>query len=359
MLKANQLEEFSSNKVVSLEKAIELVSNFKKENKTVGLCHGGFDLLHPGHIKHFESAKSLCDLLFVSITSDRFVSSRKGSGRPVFTDKLRAYSVASLASVDYVAITDFAKGVEIIEKLKPSYYIKGPDFIGKTTPGIVSEREAIARVGGEIKYTNDPKLSTTEIIDYVKNQLDVKNLLLVIDRDGTIIKNDDFFGKENNWKEKLELNNPVVNFLSYLQTKYKTTKIVVTNQGGVARKYFSCERVEEINNQVNNLLVLKGVKIDDWQYCPDVDVTYAQIKNNFVFDSAFVKQKTKRKPNSDMVHDSLQKMNTDLNQYCEVLVVGNSEDDDLLAQNLNAKFINVTGKNYAVLLNEFTQLNIF
>ena len=95
---------FNSKKIVLLEESAKIITELKLKNKRIGLCHGGFDLLHPGHIKHFESAKENCDLLFVSVTSDRFVSLRKGSGRPVFNEQLRAYSIATLEAVDYLVL---------------------------------------------------------------------------------------------------------------------------------------------------------------------------------------------------------------------------------------------------------------
>lgn len=353
MLKCDSLQEFMSLKILSFNEAISKIKELKSKGKKVGLCHGGFDLLHPGHIIHFESAKKLCDILFVSVTSDRFVGSRKGTGRPVFPEQLRAYSIAVLEMVDYVVVTDFAKGVEVIEQLQPNYYIKGPDFIGKTTPGITAEREAIIRIGGEMKYTNDPKLSTTDIIDYVKNQLDVKEFLIIIDRDGTIIENDDFFGKNESWKEELKFNEAVVSYLSYLQTKYKTTKIVVTNQAGVARKYFTCRKVEEINNFIDHWLLAKSIKISNWQYCPDIDSAYAQLKKEEIdFDFSYVKDKTKRKPNPEMVFDALKELKRDISEFNEIIVIGDREDDQKLAENLNCKFIDVNGKSYEDLLKE-------
>jgi rfaE bifunctional protein nucleotidyltransferase chain/domain len=169
MMNASKLDIYTSQKIFPFSRAIQMVSQLKKEKKTVGLCHGGFDLLHPGHIQHFESAKKLCDILIVSVTSDRFVQERKGEGRPILSDKLRAYMVSHIDCIDYVVISDYKKGVEVISMIQPTYYIKGPDFINKTTPGITAEREAIAAVGGSIQYTNDPKLSTTEIIRYIQN----------------------------------------------------------------------------------------------------------------------------------------------------------------------------------------------
>lgn len=192
---------YASKKVIDYNTAIKKIADLKSKGKTIGLCHGGFDLLHPGHIKHFESAKKLCDILFVSVTSDRFVEERKGSGRPVYTDKLRAYSIACIEFVDFVIISNFKTGVEVIQKLKPSYYIKGPDFINKDTPGITAEREAIKSVNGEMRYTNDPNLSTTEIIGYIK-EIDRKKILVGIDRDGTLIEDIGFLGKKKNGKMK-------------------------------------------------------------------------------------------------------------------------------------------------------------
>ena len=90
MIDIDSIEQYDSEKVLNFNNAVQVIEKLKSERKTVGLCHGGFDLLHPGHVKHFESAKKQCDVLFVSITSDQFVTSRKGTGRPVYTDKLRA-----------------------------------------------------------------------------------------------------------------------------------------------------------------------------------------------------------------------------------------------------------------------------
>ncbi len=171
MLKIDSIDSYHSDRILSFNRAIDLVSKLKSQGKTIGLCHGGFDLLHPGHVKHFESAKKLCDILLVSVTSDKFVKSRKGSGRPIYPDKLRAYMIANIQHVNYVIISNFERGTEVINLLKPSFYIKGPDYIKKTSPGIIAERKVIERVGGIIKYTQDPTFSTTEIIKYIKNEL--------------------------------------------------------------------------------------------------------------------------------------------------------------------------------------------
>ena len=343
MITVASASSYASEKIISMTRAAVTIARIKKQGEAVGLCHGGFDLLHPGHVKHFESAKKLCDVLVVSVTSDRYVTTRKGEGSPIFPDKLRAYMIAGLQAVDWVAVTDFKLGVDVIRALKPSRYIKGPDFIGKQTPGISAEREAIAAAGGAMAYTKDPKLSTTEIIEYIQQKIPSKRLLIILDRDGTIITNDGFFGRDADWKRKLSLNAPVVSFLSYLQTKYKTTKIVVSNQSGVARGYFDEGRVQAVNHAINEMLRNQGITIDAWEFCPDVDTGYARAHPEINWKKKYVKSTTTRKPSPAMV-------TVKGKDFDSVMVLGNSDDDRKLAQALRAKWIDVRGKTYEELI---------
>lgn len=354
MLKIKKLNSYESNKIITYKNAVYLIKKLKSKNKKIGLCHGAFDLLHPGHIKHFESAKQLCDVLFISITKDKFVALRKGENRPVYTDKLRAYTVASIQFVDYVVISNFKTGVEVIKILKPNYYIKGPDFINKKTPGIIAERKAIASIGGKIIYTNDPKFSTTELIEHIKNGLDRANLLLILDRDGTLIYNNDFLGKNPYWKQEISLRKEVIKFILFIQSKYNTTKIVVSNQAGVAKGFFSCEVVEEVNKYIGKLLGKKNITINNWQYCPYVDSKYAKLKKSEInFNPKFVVKKTKRKPSPEMIYDGLKTLNKNLEDFSEVIVIGDSHEDKELANNINGSFISVNNKTYDEMVKEF------
>ena len=88
-------------KIFSLEKLQKIIAKEKVKKKKIVLCHGVFDLLHIGHIKHFQEAKALGELLIVTITPDKYV--KKGPNRPAFTTSLRLEAVAALESVDFVA----------------------------------------------------------------------------------------------------------------------------------------------------------------------------------------------------------------------------------------------------------------
>ncbi len=352
MIKEDNKKNYASSKIISLEEAARKISELKKQEKTSGLCSGGFDLLHPGHIRHFESAKKICDTLFVAVAADKNVSKRKGNNRPIFSEILRAYSIAGLQSVDYVMINRLEQSVDIIKKLKPTFYIKGPDFIGKTTPGITAEREAIESAGGQINYTKDQKLSTTDIIRQIQSERR-KRILLGIDRDGTLIEHVEYLGRDRNWKDQTKIKKPVADILIYAQTRYDTTKVVVSNQQGAARGYFKTSVIEDVNKHISSLL--KGVTIDDWQYCPDVDKNYAEACGE-TFNPAFVKGKTARKPSPKMLLDALKKLGKKLEDFDSVIILGNSQDDAGMAKSLHAKFIDVTGKSYEQLKEEFEKI---
>ena len=162
---------YKSEKIKTEYELVKIVQEEKLKSKKIGLCIGGYDLLHPGHMVHLSSAKSLCDLLIIGVAVDELNAKRKGSGRPIYPDFIRMYSLSQLIYVDYIFISNYVTAVEAIKLIRPNLYIKGPDFIKKQTPGIIAEREAIKSVGGKIKYTTDKKLSTTEIIDYIKREV--------------------------------------------------------------------------------------------------------------------------------------------------------------------------------------------
>jgi len=80
-------------KIKTLDELADIIQELKSKGHTIVHCHGGFDLLHPGHIRHFESVKRQGDILIVTVTPDEYVG--KGPGRPVFNQRLRAESIAA------------------------------------------------------------------------------------------------------------------------------------------------------------------------------------------------------------------------------------------------------------------------
>ena len=156
----------AASKILSLDKLAERVAEMKSEGKSVVLCHGVFDLLHYGHIKHFEEARRQGDALVVTITPDVFV--RKGLNRPAFTESYRAQMLAALELVDYVAINRWPSAVEMLEIVSPTIYAKGPDYKnhGADLTGKITEEEAaVAKTGGRMYYTEDVAFSSSTLIN--------------------------------------------------------------------------------------------------------------------------------------------------------------------------------------------------
>ena len=164
--KKSQTAIETQSKIVSLNELEKIVSALKKKGKIIVQCHGVFDLLHPGHIMHFEAAKKEGDILIVTLTKDEYVN--KGPGRPVFNQRLRADSIASLQCVDYVAINEWPTAIEIIKKIKPSVYVKGSDYENAdsdVTGKIKDEELAVQQGGGRIHFTHEISFSSTEILN--------------------------------------------------------------------------------------------------------------------------------------------------------------------------------------------------
>lgn len=155
-----------SGKIVNLNELSTFIQGLKNKGKKIIHCHGIFDLVHPGHIRHFQSAKAMGDILVVTITPDKYVN--KGPGRPVFTEELRAESIAALECVDYVAINLWSKAAETIKILRPDVYVKGSDYADADkdeTRGIYLEREAVESIGGRIHFTDEITFSSSSLLN--------------------------------------------------------------------------------------------------------------------------------------------------------------------------------------------------
>jgi rfaE bifunctional protein nucleotidyltransferase chain/domain len=145
-----------------LEKETEKLRN---ESRIIVLCHGCFDLMHPGHIMHFQSAKTMGDLLVVTVTPDIYVD--KGPGRPVFNESLRVMSIAALECVDFAAINKWPTAEETLRSLKPHIYVKGQEFEkgADATGKIQKEMKIVKEIGAEIRFTHEMVFSSTRLLN--------------------------------------------------------------------------------------------------------------------------------------------------------------------------------------------------
>jgi rfaE bifunctional protein nucleotidyltransferase chain/domain len=127
--------------------------------------NGCFDLLHPGHIRTLEQARSLGDVLVVAVNSDRSVREMKGAGRPLVPEAERAEVLAALEAVDWVVIFDDATPRRLVARLLPDVLVKGGDW----GPDEIVGREEVEAAGGRVvRVPLEPGLSTSELIDRIR-----------------------------------------------------------------------------------------------------------------------------------------------------------------------------------------------
>ncbi|MFX0560985.1 adenylyltransferase/cytidyltransferase family protein [Tepidibacillus infernus] len=155
-----------NNKLLSLDEIEDKLKFLKDKGKKIVHCHGVFDLFHIGHLKHLKAAKEFGDILIVSVTADIYVN--KGPERPAFNEKYRAEILTSLEIVDYVIINEWPSAVEILQKIKPHYYVKGSDYKVRdrnTNNNIFIEEETCQRIGTKMVYTDEYSSSSTKLLN--------------------------------------------------------------------------------------------------------------------------------------------------------------------------------------------------
>ena len=155
----------NDERIVDRRTLIDLVRAARARGLTVVLANGCFDVLHAGHVRYLEAAKSIGDMLVVGINSDEQVNTLKGAGRPLLPESERAEIVAALAAVDLVTIFNEPTVGELLMAIKPDIHAKGTDYTEDTVP----ERDVVRSFGGRTAIVGDPKdHSTSDMIRRVK-----------------------------------------------------------------------------------------------------------------------------------------------------------------------------------------------
>lgn len=165
------MEKIARKKIVTLNKLIQIVEMLQAQDKVVVQSHGVFDLIHPGMIKHLSSARKQGDALIATVIKDKDV--RRGPGRPIFPEQLRAENVASLAQVDYVCIVDDEVPFECVKRIKPDIFAKGQSHRDRDESihrKIFEEEKELYFGKSRIYETDGFSFSSSQI---VKNFLDI------------------------------------------------------------------------------------------------------------------------------------------------------------------------------------------
>lgn len=161
----------ASAKMLTLAQLVTLRQRAREAGRTVVMCHGCFDIVHPGHIRHLRFAKAQGDILLVSITGDAQVG--KGAGRPLIPQELRAENLAELDCVDWVYIEPGPTAGALLGELQPDVYIKGREYEFNRDPRFEAERATVEAAGGRVVFSSgDVVFSSTALIAAMEQSVD-------------------------------------------------------------------------------------------------------------------------------------------------------------------------------------------
>ncbi|RIL10109.1 MAG: hypothetical protein DCC75_05045, partial [Proteobacteria bacterium] len=292
----------TSKKIMTRDEAVNSVKALRASRPLkVGYTSGVFDLLHPGHVRYLEDAKSRCDLLVVGVNSDSSVRSNKGAGRPIVPEQDRAEVVAGLVCVDLVFIFSDTNNNRNIELLKPDLYIKAGDYDRSK----LSSAPLVESYGGQaVVVPFAGGYSTTSIIDRIEDlqgnsasaielPAPQKQPAVFVDRDGTLNEHVEYLHQP----EKFKLIPGALEALKLLKDGgYRI--VVITNQPGIGMGYFTREEFFKINRLFLNAAHKLGLMIDKVYFCP-----------HSVAENCHC-----RKPKTAMIERAVKELNLDLSR---------------------------------------------
>lgn len=211
----------TAGKVLTLDELMAARAQARRDGRRVVQCHGCFDIVHPGHIRHLRQARSLGDILIVSITGDAQV--QKGSGRPLIPEELRADNLAALDCVDWVYVEHRPTAAELLDEVCPDVYVKGREYETNNDPRFQAERHAVERHGGRVVFSaGDIVFSSTALIAALEQSVDPYHKRL-----SQLLETEELSGER----------------LTRLVASFRGKRVVVVGET-IIDTYFLCDRPE-------------------------------------------------------------------------------------------------------------------
>lgn len=180
-------EHLFSYKIKTPEE-IRAIIGARPRSKRVIMCHGTFDVVHPGHVRHLLYAKTKADVLIASLTADEHI--KKGNMRPYVPQDLRAMNLAALAMVDYVVVDADATPLKNLALIQPDYFAKGYEYTaGSVHPKTQEEIAVLDSYGGEVIFTpGDIVYSSSALIELAPPSIATEKLMTLMDAEGISFK---------------------------------------------------------------------------------------------------------------------------------------------------------------------------
>ena len=161
----------AARKILTKDQLLSARARAASDGLKVVHCHGCFDIVHPGHIRHLRHAKAQGDILLVTITGDALIN--KGTGRPLIPQELRAENLAAIDFIDWVYIEPRPTAEGLLEEVRPDVYVKGKEYETNSDPRFAAEKEAVLRHGGKVFFSSgDVVFSSTALIAALEQSAD-------------------------------------------------------------------------------------------------------------------------------------------------------------------------------------------
>lgn len=176
-----QSKEFSS------EELLLQVGKFPRDAQKIVLCHGTFDIVHPGHLRQFAFAKTQGEKLVVSITADRFIA--KSGVKPYVPQEIRSINLSALEIVDYVLVCESETPLEMLKKLQPEVFVKGYDYSSEENSKTIEEKQVVEAYGGKMVFSpGDFVMSSTRLIESRNFNLSLEKLQVLMKQEKVSIR---------------------------------------------------------------------------------------------------------------------------------------------------------------------------
>ena len=333
------------SKIINFED-LSLIRNFNKTKRIV-LAHGTFDFFHYGHFLHLKKAKSLGDILVVTLTADKFI--RKGPGRPFYDEKTRINYLNEIDFIDYISIANFPTGLEVINKLKPNLYVKGNDYknIKKDFTGkIKDEIKLVKKNKGKFLVTNEKSFSASNKINLFRDEYneETKKFLKIFKKENNFESMRNLLKKISS-KKILLLGETILDEYIFTKTMAKSPKEEIIS-------------VQELNKEI----YLGGILASASQICEfpkKIHVLTLFGKDKYL--NNFVKNKLNKKIKLDYIYDGTREtiIKTRFLEHNkkQKLFQNNKLDIQDINNSTETKFINYLKKNYkkfdCIMINDF------
>lgn len=329
------------NKIKTIKQIEKISVNARKRKRKIVYCHGVFDLLHLGHIRHFEKSKSLGDILIVSITHEDYVN--KGPNQPYFNTEQRLEMLSNLEVINYVCVSNDFDATNLIKKIKPNFYCKGvdyKDFKKDITGKINNETKAVKSFGGKFIITDEVSFSSSKL-------LNSENIIIDSEQNSFLNK----LKKTNNFSD-----------IENIINSFKKLRVLIVGEA-IIDEYTYCDAIGK--SAKDPVLVLKQLQTQKYlggvlaiannisDFCDNISIV--SILGNkkeykkFIDDNLSKKVKAKffYKKNSQTI---TKKRYVDKNSKNKILGVYNLFDDDVSKQEITSinKYLSVNLKNFDI-----------